>query len=70
MKVKSEREVAQSCPTLATSWTAAHQAPQSMGFSVLEWSAIAFSELFSLANPKCDEWNIATTHTLFDLFFP
>ena len=26
MKVKSESEVAQSCPTLATSWTAAHQA--------------------------------------------
>jgi len=27
MKVKSEREVAQSCPTLATPWTAAYQAP-------------------------------------------
>ena len=27
MKVKSESEVAQSCPTLATPWTAAHQAP-------------------------------------------
>ena len=33
MKVKSEREVTQSCPTLATPWTAAHQAPPSMGFS-------------------------------------
>jgi len=33
MKVKSEREVAQSCLTLATPWTAAHQAPPSMGFS-------------------------------------
>ena len=33
MKVKSEREVAQSCPTLVTPWTAAHQAPPSMGFS-------------------------------------
>ena len=33
MKVKSEREVIQSCPTLATPWTAAHQAPPSMGFS-------------------------------------
>ena len=32
MKVKSESEVAQSCPTLATLWTAAHQAPLSMGF--------------------------------------
>ena len=37
---------------------------------VLEWGAIAFSELFSLAKPKCDHWYIATTHTLFDLFFP
>ena len=33
MKVKSENEVAQSCPTLATPWTAAHQAPPSTGFS-------------------------------------
>ena len=38
MKVKSESEVAQSCPTLATPWTAAYQA------KVLEWGAIAFSE--------------------------
>ena len=33
---------------LATPWTAAHQAPQSMGFfqaRVLEWGAIAFSAL-------------------------
>ena len=33
MKVKSEREVTQSCLTLATPWTAAYQAPPSMGFS-------------------------------------
>ena len=33
MKVKSESEVAQSCPALATPWTAAYQAPPSMGFS-------------------------------------
>ena len=33
MKVKSESEVAQSCPTLLTPWTVAHQAPPSMGFS-------------------------------------
>ena len=32
MKVKSESEVAQSCPTLATPWTTAHQAPLSKGF--------------------------------------
>ena len=30
MKVKSEIEVTQSCPTLATPWTAAYQAPPSM----------------------------------------
>jgi len=33
MKVKSESEVAQLCPTLATPWIAAYQAPPSMGFS-------------------------------------
>ena len=41
MKVKSEGEVAQSCPTLATPWTAAYQAPPSMGFSRQEyWSGV------------------------------
>ena len=37
MKVKSESEVTQSCPTLATPWTAAHQAPLSLGFSRQEY---------------------------------
>ena len=41
MKVKSETEVAQSCLTLATPWTAAYQAPPSMGFSRQEyWSGV------------------------------
>ena len=41
MKVKSEREIAQSCLTLATPWTAAYQAPQSMGFSRQKyWSGV------------------------------
>ena len=41
MKVKSEREVTQSCQTLSNSWTAAHQAPPSMGFSREEyWSGV------------------------------
>ena len=41
MKVKSESEVAQSCRLLATSWTAAYQAPLSMGFSRQEyWSGV------------------------------
>ena len=40
-KVKSESEVTQSCPTLATPWTAAYQAPPSMGFSRQEyWSGV------------------------------
>ena len=46
VKVKNESEVAQSCPTLSNPWTAAYQAPLSMGFSRQEyWSgvAIAFS---------------------------
>ena len=39
MKVKSESEVAQSCPILSDPWTAAYQAPPSMGFSRQEsWS--------------------------------
>ena len=41
MKVKSESEVAQSCPTLSDPQTAAHQAPLSMGFSRQEyWSGV------------------------------
>ena len=33
MKVKSKREVAQSCPTLCDPMDCSHQAPPSMGFS-------------------------------------
>ena len=41
MKVKSESEVAQSCPTLVTPWTAGHQAPPSTGFSRQKyWSRV------------------------------
>ena len=41
MTVKSESEVAQSCPTLRIPWTAAYQAPPSMGFSRQEyWSGL------------------------------
>ena len=41
MKVKSESEVAQSYLTLVTPWTAAYQAPLSMGFSRQEyWSGV------------------------------
>ena len=38
----------QSCPTLATPWTAAYQAPPSMGFSKQKyWSGVP------LPSPKC-----------------
>ena len=48
MKVKSESEVAQS----ATPWTAAYQAPLSMGFSKEEyWSGLPFSPPGDLPNP-------------------
>ena len=50
MKVKSESEVAQSCPTLRDPWTAAYQAPLSTGFSRQEyWSGVPLSSL------KCTE---------------
>ena len=49
MKVKSESEVAQSCPTLSDPWTAAHQAPPSLGFSRQEyWSRVP--------SPSPNEW--------------
>ena len=41
MKVKSESEVAQLCPTQRPPWTAAYQAPPYMGFSRQEyWSGV------------------------------
>ena len=41
MKMKSESEVTQSCPTLSDPRTAAYQAPLSMGFSGQEyWSRV------------------------------
>ena len=46
MKVKSESEVAQSCPTLSDPLTAAYQAPPSMGFSRQEyWSGLPLPSL-------------------------
>ena len=46
MKVKSESEVAQSCRLLTTPWTAAHQAPPSMGFARQDyWSGVRWPSL-------------------------
>ena len=51
MKVKNESEVSQSCPTLATPWTAAHQAPPSMGFSRQEyWSGAPLPSPYDVSN--------------------
>ena len=45
-KVKSETEIAQSCPTLSDPWTAAYQASPSMGFSRQEyWSRLPLPSL-------------------------
>ena len=44
--------VAKSCPTLATPWTVAHQAPLSMGFSRQEyWSGLPFPSSGDLPDP-------------------
>ena len=52
MKVKSESEVAQSCPT---QWAAAYQAPLSMGFSRQEnWSGVmSLSDQIRLVAQSC-----------------
>ena len=49
MKVKSESEAAQSCRLFTTPWTAAYQAPPSMGFSRQEyWSGLPLPSPFGL----------------------
>ena len=65
MKVKSESEVAQSCPTLSDPMDCTYQAPPSMGFSRQEyWSGVPLPspDLLELT-PKKDvlfiigDWN-------------
>ena len=52
MKVKSESEVTQLCPTLHDPWTAAYQAPPSMGFSRQEyWSGVPSPSLCASTGP-------------------
>ena len=67
-KVKNESEVAQSCPTLCDPWTAAHQAPPSMGFSRQVTNLYKGGKIISQAtierqrletwtvNPDCCKW--------------
>ena len=60
-----ESEVAQLCPTLATPWTAAYQAPPSMGFSSQEyWSGVP--------SPDCTFHGILQARILewVDILFP
>ena len=53
MKVKSESEVAQLCPTLATPWPTAYQAPPSMGFSRQKyWSGVPLPSPICVEDPK------------------
>ena len=47
--------VTKSCPTLATPWTVAHQAPLPMGCSRQEyWSGLPFPSPGDLSNPGID----------------
>ena len=46
---------AQSCPTLCTPWTAAHQAPLSIGFPKQEyWSGLPFPSPEDLPDPRIE----------------
>ena len=67
MKVKSESEVAQSCLTLSNPWTAAVQAPPSMGFSRQEyWSGVPSpSPLKGLSHHDLEGKTVATRDTNF-----
>ena len=65
MKVKSESEVAQSCPTLLNPWTAAYQVPPSMGFSRQEyWGGLAlpFPDLAAKPPYIIQLWNHCAVH--------
>ena len=65
MKVKSEREVTQSCPTLSDPMDCSLPGSSVHGIfqaRVLEWGAIAFSEVKLLLQPKDKIANIALGH--------
>ena len=58
--------MAKSCPTLATPWTVARQAPLSMGFSRQEyWSGLPFPSLMSPALAR----RVLTTSAIWEAFF-
>ena len=63
MKVKSESEIVQLCPTLQDPWTAAYQAPPFMGFSRQEyWSGLPlpspnYQQLYTNKMDNLEEMN-------------
>jgi len=53
--LKVKVKVTQSCPTLVTSWTVAHQTLLSMGFSRQEhWSGLPFPSQGDLPDPRIE----------------
>ena len=70
MKVKSQSEVVQSYPNLSDPWTAAYQAPLSMGFSRQEyWSGVPLPSsvpktILNLSAPSPSPHTPAPTHHL------
>ena len=69
MKVKSESEVPQSCRLFTTPWTAAHQAPPSMGFSRQEyWSGVPLPspDLVTKQQQKCKLLNTTQERSIWD----
>ena len=48
---KEKKDSAKSCPTLATSWIIARQAPLSIGCSKQEWSGLPFLSPGDLPDP-------------------
>ena len=70
MKVKSESEVAQSCPTLCDPMDCSLPGSSAHGIfqaRVLEWGAIAFSDRYGLANR---EFGRATQKELVEIALP
>ena len=69
MKVKSESEVTQSCPTLMTPWATAYQAPPYMGFSRQKyWSGVPlisyYMHAYSLGYLKASQRYMSVTELL------
>ena len=71
--LSSSSLIAKSCPTLATPWTVACQAPLSMGFSRQEyWSGLPFpspgKSCLTLANFALQELGLSFTRSFHDFF--